>query len=264
MPHVDRDPLAYFITFVTYGAWLHGDERGSVDRHQNIPGTPRLPADAGRNKQARARMTSPPFQMDAAQRDAVLAAILDVCRYRGWWAHTVHVRSQHTHAVVSGQATPEKIMNDFKAFASRALNRLTTAEGEAERRDRNKQVAPTQNVARPAVRPVADARGSDELARAATRVAVAEPPASAGVHAGLNRDRQGAAGPGTVPVADAPGSDRIRYWARHGSTQYLLWSEEAVLEKIRYVRDGQGERMSYGESRPAPNDQDHSRQGRAV
>ena len=26
------DPLAYFITFTCYGNWLHGDERGSVDR----------------------------------------------------------------------------------------------------------------------------------------------------------------------------------------------------------------------------------------
>jgi hypothetical protein len=28
-------PLAYFITFRAYGTWLHGDKRGSVDRHNN-------------------------------------------------------------------------------------------------------------------------------------------------------------------------------------------------------------------------------------
>ena len=28
-------PLAYFISFRTYGTWLHGDERFSVDRKQN-------------------------------------------------------------------------------------------------------------------------------------------------------------------------------------------------------------------------------------
>ncbi|HWY68950.1 MAG TPA: hypothetical protein VNX88_09810 [Terriglobales bacterium] len=28
-------PLAYLITFRCYGTWLHGDERGSIDRHQN-------------------------------------------------------------------------------------------------------------------------------------------------------------------------------------------------------------------------------------
>jgi hypothetical protein len=26
-------PLAYLITIRTYGTWLHGDEKGSVDRH---------------------------------------------------------------------------------------------------------------------------------------------------------------------------------------------------------------------------------------
>ena len=28
-------PLAYLITFRTYGTWQHGDERGSVDREHN-------------------------------------------------------------------------------------------------------------------------------------------------------------------------------------------------------------------------------------
>jgi len=35
-PHFESDneriPLAYLITFRSYGTWLHGDERGSVDR----------------------------------------------------------------------------------------------------------------------------------------------------------------------------------------------------------------------------------------
>jgi hypothetical protein len=39
------EPLAYFITFTTYGAWLHGRKPGSVDRDHNAPGTPFLPAD---------------------------------------------------------------------------------------------------------------------------------------------------------------------------------------------------------------------------
>ena len=35
--------LAYFITFRCYGTWLHGDERGSVDRFHNIYGMPFIP-----------------------------------------------------------------------------------------------------------------------------------------------------------------------------------------------------------------------------
>ncbi len=33
-------PLAYFITFRTYGTWLPGDERGTVDVDNNAYGSP--------------------------------------------------------------------------------------------------------------------------------------------------------------------------------------------------------------------------------
>jgi len=29
-------PLAFLITFRTYGSWLHGDMRGSIDRYNNV------------------------------------------------------------------------------------------------------------------------------------------------------------------------------------------------------------------------------------
>ena len=32
--------MRYFITSACYGAHLHGDESGSVDRHHNVPGAP--------------------------------------------------------------------------------------------------------------------------------------------------------------------------------------------------------------------------------
>ena len=35
-------PCGYLITFHTYGTWLHGDSRGSIDRINNIPGIPML------------------------------------------------------------------------------------------------------------------------------------------------------------------------------------------------------------------------------
>jgi hypothetical protein len=36
-------PLAFLITFRSYGTWLHGDERGSVNRFRNQYKSPRLP-----------------------------------------------------------------------------------------------------------------------------------------------------------------------------------------------------------------------------
>jgi hypothetical protein len=37
-------PLAYFISFRSYGTWLHGDKRGAIDRVHNRYRTPYLPS----------------------------------------------------------------------------------------------------------------------------------------------------------------------------------------------------------------------------
>ncbi len=115
-------PLAYFITFHTYGTWLHGCSAGSVDRSHNVPGTAFLPADDARRQQAAAHLDQVPYELDAARRRAVRQAICDVCGYRGWTLLAGHVRTNHAHAVVSAPVPPERVMNDFKAYASRALN----------------------------------------------------------------------------------------------------------------------------------------------
>jgi hypothetical protein len=41
-------PVIYPITFACYGRHLHGSESGSVDREQNVPGTPILDVDSAR------------------------------------------------------------------------------------------------------------------------------------------------------------------------------------------------------------------------
>ncbi len=115
------DPLAYFITFSTYGAWLHGKEAGSVDLDHNERGTAYLPADPHLEAADRAAMAQPPFRLDAPRRRVVLATVREVCRHRGWQLIACHVRTTHVHIVVYADAPPEKVMNDCKANASRRL-----------------------------------------------------------------------------------------------------------------------------------------------
>jgi REP element-mobilizing transposase RayT len=115
-------PLAYFITFHCYGTWLQGHEAGSVDRDHNEPGTAFLPPSPEARFLHRQRMDQPPYHLDAARRGLVLRAIQEVCAYRGWRLRAAHVRSNHVHVVVTADGPPEKAMNDFKAYASRALN----------------------------------------------------------------------------------------------------------------------------------------------
>jgi REP element-mobilizing transposase RayT len=114
--------ITAFISWTCYGHWLHGEATGSVDPDHNVVATPFLPADPERWTQERERMTQPPYSMDAQRRRIVLTAIRDVCTHRGWILHAVHVRALHVHVIVSGAQTPERMMNDFKAYASRALN----------------------------------------------------------------------------------------------------------------------------------------------
>ena len=110
------------ISWTCYGQWLHGDTRGSVDVEHNDVGEPFLSPGREAFAQEAASLAHPPYRMDAARRRVVLGAIRGVCRHRGWTLHAVHVRALHVHVLVSGAQTPERMMNDFKAYASRALN----------------------------------------------------------------------------------------------------------------------------------------------
>lgn len=127
------DPLAYFISFTTYGTWLHGRAAGSVDREHNVPGTPFLVADPSAEAASRQRQRQEPYFLDEAHRAVVLRTIREVAAHRGWKLWAVHVRTNHVHSVVTANGKPEKVMVDLKAWASR---RLREAFGESADRDR--------------------------------------------------------------------------------------------------------------------------------
>jgi REP element-mobilizing transposase RayT len=119
---MQKGPLAYFITFHTYGTWLHGQAPGSVDRQHNQFGTPFLPADRLQHADSRDKMTQPPYYLDPVRRDIVRDAIVEECRFRGWKLLALHVRSNHVHMVVVAQCEPEAVMRMCKSQASKRLN----------------------------------------------------------------------------------------------------------------------------------------------
>lgn len=114
-------PLAYLITFRTYGTWLHGDERGSIDRYHNRYRGERVPANPVIQEQHEAKLKSEPVFLDSKQRPIVDAAIRAVCDHRGWLLRAIHVRTNHAHIVVSAATEPGKVMKDFKAYSTRGL-----------------------------------------------------------------------------------------------------------------------------------------------
>jgi REP element-mobilizing transposase RayT len=127
------EPLGYFITFSTYGTWLHGRSPGSVDREHNAVGTAFLPPDPDLEAARRKSLRQEPYSLDEARRAVVLRTIREVAAHRGWKLWGVHVRTNHVHVVVTAPDRPEKVMADFKAWASR---RLREAFDESADRDR--------------------------------------------------------------------------------------------------------------------------------
>src|SRR4029079_19211496 len=68
------EPLAYFLTWPTYGTWLPGDERGWVKRRHGF----QLP-DPVKQLEASARMIEDACRLNQAERKRVELAIADCC-----------------------------------------------------------------------------------------------------------------------------------------------------------------------------------------
>ncbi len=112
------EPLAYFLTWTTYGTWLPGDERGWNRRGE---------ADIQRANPlfvevARSRMKEPEFRLSTGDRRIVEGTIRDHCRVRNWHLHAVNARSNHVHVVVTAAGYPPgTVREQFKAWCTRRL-----------------------------------------------------------------------------------------------------------------------------------------------
>ncbi len=119
----NKFPLAYLISFRTYGTWLHGDERGSVNRRRNKYGTPRIEPNPRLSNAERQQLKHPPVKLNARQRPAVEKAIREVCDHRRYLLRAINVRTNHVHTVVTAALKPEPILQAFQAYATRKLRR---------------------------------------------------------------------------------------------------------------------------------------------
>jgi REP element-mobilizing transposase RayT len=117
---VMADPIAYFITWATYGTWLPGDERGWVEYRHGW----QLP-DPARKLEAAAKMSEDASVLNGEQRRAVEQQVAETCSYRGWRLHAVNCRSNHLHVVLSTGVAPEVARSQLKAWCTRRLTSLT-------------------------------------------------------------------------------------------------------------------------------------------
>lgn len=114
------------LTFRTYGTWLHGDKRGSVDTHKrkNVYGTPDISPNEKLKELMQAKMKNQTFLLDEMQLELVEEAIEEFCQHKNYQLHAVNVRTNHVHAVISAQTKPEPIINFLKSYSTRKLRDL--------------------------------------------------------------------------------------------------------------------------------------------
>ena len=86
------EPLAYFLTWTTYGTWLPGDARGWVDDRLRQP-APTL------RQSAEATLSQSSVLLTKVQRSIVERTVREVCEHNGWQLWAVNCRSNHVHMI---------------------------------------------------------------------------------------------------------------------------------------------------------------------
>ena len=110
------EPIAYFITWTTYGTWLPGDERGSRQRGQYQSPNKLFEQMAADKRKETA------FTLSREDRGVVEKTVARHCEIRGWTLHSVRARSNHVHVVVTAPGyQPETVRDQLKAWCTRLL-----------------------------------------------------------------------------------------------------------------------------------------------
>ena len=115
-------PLAYLVTFRSRGTWLHGDERGSIDRFNNDYGSPRIPSDERWYRYNSEILIGDAVLLDSPRRQSIEGAVKETCELRNWHLYALNVRTNHVHIVVAaGSAKPGSVLHALKANATRQM-----------------------------------------------------------------------------------------------------------------------------------------------
>ena len=115
-------PLAYLVTFRCYGTWLHGDERGAIDRRRNQYSSPYIPPNPNWHSYNVRQLKQSPVTLSPLQRRSVERAVHETCKFRDWELLALNVRTNHVHALVhTGTLAPERVLNALKANATRQM-----------------------------------------------------------------------------------------------------------------------------------------------
>ena len=88
------NPLAYLISFRSYGTWLHGDKRGSIDRFNNHYKSPYIAPNKNWLRHNEQGLRADPLILQAEHRTRIEAAIRETCHIRNWTLLAINVRTK--------------------------------------------------------------------------------------------------------------------------------------------------------------------------
>jgi len=124
----------WLLTWTTYGTWLPGDDRGFVGKQldadgapfmHNTPGTPYDRHEPLLFRAMEMTLKGPPIYLVLDQASALIDQFLETAGYRQWMVLATAVMRSHVHIVtgVPGDPDPEKLLQSYKSYGSRTLNR---------------------------------------------------------------------------------------------------------------------------------------------
>jgi REP element-mobilizing transposase RayT len=130
----------WFLTTTFYGNWLPGDSRGFVSivrdrRPEDVPstirekhnevGTPYDSALSGLHDHAQTLLKCDPIRITLDHANTLCSQFHETAQFRQWELRAIAIMEDHVHVVVGvgGDPSPTKVLGDFKAYGSRALNR---------------------------------------------------------------------------------------------------------------------------------------------
>ena len=125
----------WFFTWRTYGTWLPGSA-GFVGNYvtkygerksDNVPGELTAETMPPLEKYCQNLLVQPPVYLNSQHAETLLEQLQETARYRNRTIDVLAIMPDHIHLIAGnyGDPDPEKLLNDWKAYASRALNRLS-------------------------------------------------------------------------------------------------------------------------------------------
>ncbi|MEP6946221.1 MAG: transposase [Acidobacteriota bacterium] len=87
----------------------------------NAYGAPKIEPDPEKAFRNSRLMKGEPFLLNVRARKVVEDAVRSVCVHRNYALFAINVRTNHTHVAVSNSGSPERMMDSFKAYSTRAL-----------------------------------------------------------------------------------------------------------------------------------------------